>query len=300
MNIRNFDLNLLVILKDLLLTKNVSLTASNLGLSQPAVSHALKRLRYSLDDELFIRIGKKLTPTERALELGHQLSAKLNELEDLIYKREILEPKTLEKSFTISGTSYDSMIWFPRLMAQLREEAPSVVINFKGIILEKYLERMTSGEVDLSFAGNIDGFNNFKVETLAEHDFCIITNKANRKFKSKMTLSNYLSAQHVVYTPTEMPGSEVDDILEGLGKERNINIRTPYLNSIPELVLQRDYLAIVPTFYAKYLKKLYPIKLIEPPIKLTPFKHQMIWHKSKDKSLEHEWFRNCIRKTYKM
>lgn len=74
--------------------------------------------------------------------------------------------------------------------------------------------------------------------------------------------------------------------LERLGKERNINIRTPYLNSIPELVLQRDYLAIVPAFYAKYLKEPYPMKSIELPIKLTP--------------LEHEWFRNCIRKTYKM
>ena len=299
MNIRNFDLNLLIIYKDLILTKSVSHTALNLGLSQPAVSHALKRLRESLGDELFIRSGKKLIPTAKTVELGSLISEQIIELEKLLFKTDKLEPKKLDKVFTLSGTSYDAMIWFPRLMGHLKKESPLVKINFKGIVLEKYLERMSSGEVDLSFAGNLIEFTNFSIETLAVHELCLITNKSNKKVKTKISLSDYLAGEHIVYTPTEMPGSYVDEHLASLGHTRNICIKTPYLNAVPELLLQRDYLCIVPKFYAQFLKSRYPIRLLNIPFKMESFTHQMIWHKSKDNASEHEWLRKCIRDNYK-
>ncbi len=299
MNIRNFDLNLLVIFKELFETNSVSKTAQNLALSQPAISHALNRLRQSFEDELFIRTKRTLVPTDKARKLGPLISNHIKDLQSTLFVTEDWDERTAKTSFTFSGTSYDASVWFPELMADMSVDAPNVKARFKGIVVDQFLERMVSGEVDISFAGNLDYFPNFRIETLAEWDMCIIAHKESRKYRKRITQEDYLKAQHVLYTPTEKPGSEVDDILKSMGLVRNVSVRTPYLNSIPNLIVKRDYLAIVPRFFAKSIKDNYDIRLIEVPFELPGFKHQMVWHKSKDSSIEHQWLRNYIRSNYK-
>lgn len=298
MNIRNFDLNLLIVFKELFFYRSVSKVAINLGMSQPAVSHALKRLRESLGDELFFRTNKTLVTTPRAEYLAPIISEYLEVLETNLFKTYDWEPKKSNKIFVFSGTSYDSYIWFPKLMEGLKNDAPLIKSGFKGIVIEKYLERMISGEVDLSFAANLTSFTNFTIETLGEWDLCIIANRKSRKYPRNITLDQYLSAEQILYSPTEKPGSEVDVILGDLGKKRNICIETSYLNSIPALVIHRDYLASVPRFFAERVRKYFPIKILEPPFKIPPFKHQMIWHKSKDNLADHIWLRDYIRENY--
>lgn len=298
MNIRNFDLNLLVIFKELFETSSVSQSAVNLGLSQPAVSHALNRLRQSFDDELFVRTGRNLTPTHKGRTLGSVIGNHIRSLEESLFKDEIWDEKEADVTFTIQGTSYDASIWFPQFMEQLKIEAPTVKTHFRGIVIEDYLDRMIRAEVDLSFAGNLDGFPNFTVETLGEWDMCVIANKSNRNFKKKMSLDSYLMANHVLYTPTEKPGSEVDTLLKQQGKQRNIVVQTSYLSSIPAIVVKRDCLAIVPRFFAEAVKSFYPIKLLELPLDIPAFRHQMVWHKSQDHAKAQMWLRDYIRTNY--
>jgi DNA-binding transcriptional LysR family regulator len=298
MNLRGFDLNLLVIFKDLYSSRSVSQSALNLNMSQPAVSHALARLRVTLEDELFIRSQRTYVPTEKAVMLGEYLDHNLKELEGKLFNTQQWDEKESTKIFTLSGTSYDAQVWFPNLMCDLKASAPGIKVNFKGINLEKYLTRMISGEVDLSFAGNLSGFKGFEVQTLGEWGFSIIANKASRKYKNKITMSEYLKADHILYTPTEKEGSDIDDFLADKGKQRNIAIQTSYLSSIPDLVVKRDYLSIVPSFFAKSIKEYFPVKVLETPFKVPDFKHQMIWHKSRDNSIEHKWLRTYIRNNY--
>ncbi len=299
MNIKNFDLNLLLVFKELYETGSVSISAINLGLSQPAVSHALARLRQGLEDELFIRTKRVLVPTERAHELGAVVSHYLNSLEDTLFKVEQWNPKKSNRSFTLSGTSYDASILFPNLMEDLGQIASGIKIDFKGIVIEDYLSRMTRGEVDLSFGANLPEFDNFTIETLQEMDLCIIANKKLKKYKKHISLDQYLEASHILYTPTEKPGSEGDEILSRLGRKRDVCIRTSYLESIPALVIRRNYLALVPRFYAQSIKEYYPIRILEPPFEIPHFKHQMIWHRSKDNIAAHMWLRDLIRSNYR-
>ena len=158
---------------------------------------------------------------------------------------------------------------------------------------------MIHGEVDLSFAGNFPGATNFQVETLGEWDFCLVAASSSKKYKKNMSLEQYLSANHILYVPTERSGSEVDNLLSDMGKKRNISIETSYLEAIPNLLIARDYLTMLPRFYANKMKKHYPIRIMEPPFSVKPFKHQMVWHKSKDNLKEHIWLREFIRSNYK-
>lgn len=298
MNIRNFDLNLLLVFNDLSKTESVTRTSLNLGLSQPAISHALNRLREGLGDELFTRTKRKLVPTEYALKLRGPVQDILASLEDTIFNKPEWDAKTSAKSFVLSGTSYDASILFPQAISLLETEAPKIKFKFKGISVDKYLERMANGEVDLSFSGNLKQRPYFKVQTLGEWDFCLVVSSHNKRFKRKVDLGQYLEAKHILYSPTELEGSPVDSILAERGLTRNVCIETPYLESIPRIITRGDYIALLPVFYAKAVKSCYPIKLLEPPFHVKPFKHQMVWHSNKEKSPDHIWLRNFIETNY--
>lgn len=299
MNIRNFDLNLLVVFRDLCKTRSVSQSALNLGLSQPAVSHALKRLKGSLDDELFVRTGSSYSLTEKALELNELVNTYLDQLEDKLFEKPSWEPQTAVKTFTLSGTSYDAFSWFPNMMSAMKLEAPNVKMSMRGIVLEEFLNRMETGAVDLSFAGNLKYFNNFNIETLGERKFSLVCSSQSKKYKRNISLETYLKAEHILYTPTEKPGSQVDDLLSEMGYKRNICIRTSYLNSIPMLIQERDYLSIVPDFFASKVCKHFGLKILKIPFQIPAFKHQMVWHRSKEGSPSQEWLRGYIRENYK-
>ncbi len=298
MNIRNFDLNLLVIFKDLFNTLNVSQTATNLGLSQPAVSHALSRLRDSLNDELFIRSGRSFIPTDKAMELGSFVEGHLSDLESRLFESSGWSAANSNKDFKVSGTAFDSYMWVPKLLNSLTDDAPNISITMKGIVLEDFLERMTRGDIDLSFAGNLDEISNFSIETLGIHNFCILANKASKQYRKKITLKQYLKADHVLYTPTEKPGSDIDNYLQSIGESRRIIMRTSYLNSIPMLIENRDLLTIVPEAFGKRVSKYYDLRTFEVPFEVSPFRHQMVWHKSRENSSSHQWLRNYIRERY--
>lgn len=299
MNIRNFDLNLLVVFRDLYKSRSVSQSAVNLGMSQPAVSHALARLRAALDDELLIRSKRAYYSTEKGAMLGEYVEAHFKELESLLFDEEQWDESKAKKTFVLSGTAYDAQVWFPNLMNDLGRQAPGIKVNFRGISLETYFERMISGDVDLSFAGDLSAEKNFQIETLSEWDFCLIAKKDSDKYRNKISTKEYLAAEHVLYTPAEAPGSSVDKYLANKGKQRNIIVQTPYLNSIPQLVFKRDCLSILPTFFARAMRDYFPIKILNTPFKVPSFKHQIVWHQSRNSSVEHTWLRNHIKENYK-
>lgn len=298
MNIAKIDLNLLVVFKAIYEQKNISKVAIDLGLSQPTISHALKRLRETFEDELFIRSKNIMIPTNKATHIGPFIIEKLEELEVGLFETKQWDPKTAKNSFNLSGTSYDSTIWFPKLSKIISKKAPNLELNFKGILLEKYFERMSNGEVDISFGVNLPRQPSFSKHTLAECNFSLIAKKSSYKGVKSIDLEHYLSKKHALFTPTEKPGSIVDDILKKMKKERKIAVRTPYLDSIPLLICEGDFLSIVPDFYAKRMEKYFPIKAFDPPFKFKKVKHQMIWHKSLDKSPEHLWLRSLIQDEY--
>jgi DNA-binding transcriptional LysR family regulator len=298
MNISNIDLNLLVIFKAIYEQRNISKVALNLGLSQPTISHALKRLRETFNDELFIRSKNLMSPTSKANQIGPFVIQKLDELEQGLFENKKWNPLKSNKTFNLSGTSYDSTLWLPRLSKILKKQAPDIQLNFRGISLESYFERMLNAEVDLSFGVNLPDHASFNMETLNECGFSLIAKKSSYKHTDSISLSDYLSKKHALYTPTEKPGSVVDDSLKKIKKFREIAVKTPYLDSIPLLVCEGDLLSIIPDFYANRMKKFFPIKVFPLPIKLPRFKHQMVWHKGLENSQEHMWLRDIIKREY--
>ncbi|EQC47344.1 LysR family transcriptional regulator [Bacteriovorax sp. Seq25_V] len=299
MNIANIDLNLLVIFKAIYEKRNISKVAIDLGLSQPTISHALNRLRDTFEDELFIRSGRSMIPTSKASSLGPFVSKQLIALEQGLFSNHDWDAKKSKKKFILSGTAYDVNVCFPKLIKDIKHEAPGMRFEFKGIVYEEFLKRMSNGEVDLSFAANLDQIPNFTIMELARRDLVLIAKKGSRRYSKKVSIESYLESDHIVYAPTEKPGSPIDTMLKGMGKRRKIAISTSYLSSIPLIVCENDCLAYVPDFFAEQMKNYFPIKIIDGPIEVPKFNHQMIWHNSQESSVEHQWLRERFLKIYK-
>ena len=129
MDLRQFDLNLLVIFKQLLIDRRVSSTADKLGLSQPAVSNALKRLRVMLKDELFVRTARGMEPTPYALQLVEPISSALDALQNALSQRDSFDPLSSERTFTLSLTDIGEIYFMPTLMKKLSQSAPRIKIS---------------------------------------------------------------------------------------------------------------------------------------------------------------------------
>lgn len=291
------DLNLLVVFKSIYETRSISKTALILGLTQPTISHSLKRLRETFDDELFIRSSRSMLPTKRADELGPFISQKLNEIEKGIFTTPKWEPQNSSRVFTICGTGFDSASWFPHFLESIKLNYPKIDFVFKSIHFDSYFERLYKGEVDIGFTADLPSMAGYTIKNLREIDFVVIARKDLVKTK-KLSFKNYLSFEHILYTPTEKGESLVDKELFKQGHRRRIALKTPYLNTIAQLVERTDLLCIVPRDFAQTVSRHYKIVCYEVPFKIKPFNHQIIWHQSKDNSLDHKWLREILIESY--
>ena len=150
MDLRNIDLNLLVIFQQLLMDRRVSTTADKLGMTQPAVSNALKRLRTLLDDPLFVRTASGMSPTPYALHLAEPVGYALGALQTALNRRDSFDPATSKRTFTLAMTDIGEIYFMPTLMEAISRLAPSINISTVRNNLGNLKEDMAAGSVDLA------------------------------------------------------------------------------------------------------------------------------------------------------
>ncbi len=202
MMLKNVDLNLLIYLDVLLREKNVTRAAEQLGITQPAMSNGLKRLRGIFNDPLLIRSSEGMTPTERALELQPALRTALFDLQKVLEPNQSFEPKESKRMYRIMASDYAEATLVPLLVKHMRELAPNIVLDFLTPSDVSYKD-MEQGRVDLA----INRFNeipeSFHQVTVWEDSFSCLLNK-NNPAVNNFTLKAYLGAQHIWVSKTGM------------------------------------------------------------------------------------------------
>ena len=201
MDLRQFDLNLLVVFNQLLQDRRVSSTADKLGLSQPAVSHALKRLRLLLKDELFIRTSRGMDPTPYALHLGEHIGQALASLQNALSQRDSFDPSTSERTFTLSLTDIGEIYFMPTLMEKLSLVAPHIKISTLRNTSGSLSQDMASGNVDLAVGllpSLTTGF--FQRRLFKQRYVCMFCPSASRK--NARALFNYKPRLCLSKSPT--------------------------------------------------------------------------------------------------
>jgi len=304
MNLEQVDLNLLVYLDVLLRERNVTRSASVLGITQPAMSNSLRRLRETFDDPLLVRTSEGMVPTERAEELQPVVRQVLASIEQAIEPMTEFNAASSERVFRIMTSDYGEATLLPRVLERLHQEAPDVVLDILTPSDMSFLE-VERGQVDLVI-NRFDAMpQSFHQVTLWRDSFSCLMSSQN-PIVNAFTLDNYLQADHVWVSKTGMGAGVgltpkdikrlgwVDEALQRIGRQRHITVFTRHYQSAVLMAEQKTLIVTIPTKAALSQEDNPEIVIKSPPFEIPPFELKMAWSPLLQHNSAHQWIRRLI------
>ena len=291
MNLVGVDLNLLTALDALLEEASVTRAAGRLHLSQPAVSHALRRLRELLGDPLLVRTPRGLQPTPRARELRPQVRAALAAAAEVLQAAPPFDPATAERTFKLTGADQAAVAILPRLIPRLAAVAPGVRLTLQPAPAELG-SALVNGDVELA----IGVWRAPPPPALRQADFwpetfTCVCRRGGPLARGKLDLARYLGARHLVVAPGGRPGSMIDDVLARAGHARTIVLTVPQFLLAPPVIAATDLLWTAPRALARAYAAVLPLTLRDVPFAIPCFTLAMRWHVRFDRDPGLAWLR---------
>ena len=297
MNIYTKDLNLLGVFDVLMQEKHVGRTAKRLGLSQPAISHQMARLREMFDDPLFVRAPNGIIPTQVALDLETPLRESLAAISHL-FDRAPFDPQKAEGTVRLGTTDYVEQILLPVLLPKLEKAAPSVRLVTSPLRGRLPSVQMIEGQLDIAVAGFFGEIPaGFQSRMLFKDTFACAVRKNHPTVNKKLTLKKYLSLNHLLITLTGDLDGRVDQILRERGLKRNVIAGISNFITPGWVIAESDYILTAPKELLLRFAEYLPIKLFEPPLDLNPIEIVQVWHNRSDHDPLCRWFRSVLSET---
>jgi DNA-binding transcriptional LysR family regulator len=295
MNLSRIDLNLLVIFDAIARTRSVTRAAERVALSQPAVSHALARLRELLGDPLFVRGRGGLAPTARAQALADPVRAILAEVSAALAPADF-DPQTARRTFHIGVSDYSSAAALPSVMRTLRAIAPNVAIEAQTFG-EQSFARLESGELDCSFWGGGPLGDPFRSRALFRDPFvglvCARHPLAKAAQRGAIGLDAFLAYPHVVVTVGAIASNAVDLALAARGRARRIALTAPHFSVNFAILPGTDLVMAAPSRLARQAERLGLVRF-KLPIDVGVAPYALIWHRRADTDVANAWMRETI------
>ena len=295
MNIKNFDLNLLVVFKTLYEERNVTKASKKIGITQPAMSNALNRLRYLINDELFIRGPKGMRPTPRANELSTPIQKALSDLE-LSLSSINFNPRTTKKLYRISISDDVAPLILPNLINFLEKQSPNSSLRIRSEQGAEALKLLDNNDIDFAIGRFEVVSSRFgSMELYTEKYVCMMNSKHDLAKEEKLSIKQYLSCKHLRVAPAGTPVAPVDRTLSQLNLEREIFARIDLITMAPLILKNSDLLLTLPSKTAQRLAKSYNFSISELPLDLEKRQTKLLWHKELTNHPAYEWIKKQIR-----
>lgn len=280
---------------------NVSQTARDLGLSQPAVSHALNRLRHDLADDLLVRSSRAMVPTPFALRVAPEINAVLVQLEAVL-ERKAFDPATAEGLVRIQSTEYFEILVLPALLEHLREEAPGLQIvntTTRGRLPKLDL---ASGKCELAIAGFFgdlpEGF--YQQEIFSDRMVCLCSKSHSGTKGQKISLPNLLKLKHIYISPEGRLGEGiVDEKLAKQKQKRQIVASIAGFAAPAWICASSEYGCTMPEKLASLYSEIMPVKWFELPFEAPAIRVVQVWHERTQRDPLHRYIRASIHKVCK-
>lgn len=293
-----FDLNLLRALHALLAERHVTRAAARIGITQPAMSHALARLRATLADPILVRTAAGMAPTPRAEAIGASLERVLAEVAELVATPDAFAPATSTRRFRIATSDYIELVLFPKLLAQVWREGPSIDVRVANLGLAMG-ELLTQGDIDLGI-GPLGAFRALprgtKAQKILDDELVCVIREDHPFAKRRLTLDDYCSLPHALVSPSGQSGSYVDTALAKLGRTRRVAIEIPHFLVAPHIVRETDVVLTLAKRIADVLAPTLGLRRVPPPIEVPGFTMSMVWHERNHADPAHAWLRATIAK----
>lgn len=294
MNLRKFDLNLLVIFQTIIAEKSVVAAAAQIGLSPSAVSHALARLRVMFNDELFRRTSRGLEPTERALALATEIEIGLAHIGHAIEGQHTFDPASAERLFTMQIADYVSGILLAPLAKRLQTDAPGISVEVLPFSVGTDAERITA-DVQIRFTPGQKAPAGLRVERLITDKFLVVMRRGHPAADQKLTPESYARLSHVRLSPAAIGTMMVDEALSRRGLKRRIVMSVPSWFDLPQIVENSDLVAIVPSRLSLTNKRLAGLHAAELPLPEVKFAIDLSWDARRDRDPGQRWFRGLLK-----
>jgi len=292
----SIDVRLLQVLLALLTECSVSKAARRLNQSQPAVSTSLRRLRDITGDQLLVRSGNGMTPTERGQSLLEPVKIALAQIEAIGSQQVRFDPLKSKRVFNIATPDYLNAILIGKIVACLRQQAPhsQVVLHAFGPDFD-YAKALESGELDVVIGNWPEPPEHLRLAPLFDDDVVCLMRKDHPLAGRTLTQEDYLNAEHLVPTPYAVGQRGVVDMqLARERLKRNIVASVPYFNLVPYVLLQNDIIFSAPRIFAEYCCSLGDLCFSESPLEFPKMRFYLLWHDRSHRSEECRWFRDLI------
>ena len=293
MNLSQFDLNLLVSLDALLIERNVTRAGQRVGLSQPAMSGTLSRLRDLFKDELLVRVGRQLELTPLAQELAPALRQQLQQVEDLLNARRTFVPSLEQRTFTIAASDYVVFLLLQPLIARIAEYAPGISIRFTRLDPAS-TDRLAEDAIDfVIMPSELDP--HFPSQLLFADRWVCVAWRENARIGAALTEAQYLALPHLAFSmPGEGTGSVADVYLARMGVRRNIAAWTESFILSPFLVRGTDMVTLAHERVARRLQNAADSRIIPAPYDLPQIHENLFWNPRRTADPPHVWLREQV------
>lgn len=291
-DLNGVDLNLLVVLDALLAERHVTRAALRLNKTQPAVSHALARLRALFDDPILVRRQGRLEPTPRAQDLAAPLRDALSMLGGLVEER-VFRPETARRDFRLSMSDYAADVLLPGLVRRMVHAAPGATLALVSLGRDDALSALRAGDIDLAIGVYPDAgarTDDLRTSALFDDGFACLADAA---FGSPTSLEAYLARPHIAVSASPEDNGEVDAALAAQGLKRRVAITLPHWSVAPQLVRGGELILTV----ARRSLTTGPgegLVISPPPIVLPTIPLVQAWHVRRDYDQGLRWLRTQI------
>ncbi|OUR61595.1 LysR family transcriptional regulator [Bermanella sp. 47_1433_sub80_T6] len=289
------DLNLFTVFEAIYSEGSLTQAAKRLNLTQPAISHALSRLRERLDDPLFERHGHKMRPTPLAQNLLPEVQSALSQLNQALQVAHRFDASKSDKTYCLALRDVIEATMLPPLMQNLSEQAPQVKVSTTRIDRKDMSQKLASGELDFAVDVLLPNAPQVKHQKIIEDELVVLVNSQLPQHSQPMNEDGYLQAKHIVVSSRSSGPDLVDYALSSRGLNRNIHLRCQQYYAACQVVANSDLVLTMPKRYALVLSRHFNnIEIMAMPIHSSNVDIHLYWHQSRDKDPASVWFRGFI------
>jgi DNA-binding transcriptional LysR family regulator len=289
-----YDLNLLPVFLTLMDERNVTRAAERLGMTQPALSNALNRLRETLRDPLFIRERYGMKPTQMAEELVPVVRAALSSLDEAIGGQQEFDPAVATRQFTLAPNSYFEFVLMPVIVARLRELAPGIRLRLTPFGNDLVETGAVSGATEMVLGRIVDPPDNMVVQHLMDDGLACVVRKDHPEIGDSLSQEQYERMRHVNVLPPGRMRVGLFQALQQKGLKRDVAVSVTHFLAVPEMVAASDYCATLPRLICQRLARDVRLKVLPAPVDLGTFPVELAWHVRYRSDPAHRWLRSLI------
>lgn len=295
-NEKKVDLNLLQVFDVIYNSKSLTQASYSLGITQPAVSNALTRIRGVFDDKLFTRSSKGMIPTPLALEIAPVIRETLSALEGVFERSYDFAPEKCSKTFVIAMTDYGATTILPLLVNKISETAPMASIKVVRLEQETVSEQLANGIIDMALGSNIEVNADIYAKKIFMDEFACMVRQDHTEINGEMTIENYTKHPHILFTPQQGKWGIVTDLLTSQGLNHKTTVYTSHAYSIPSTILVTDFITTIPKRLAIAFSVMGRFQILTPPISIPELEMSLFWHVRTANDPPNVWIRNEINK----